>query len=408
MFNSDNLRLDGKCAIITGAGAGIGKEIAITFATAGASVVVSDINADAANHVVDEIQQLGGQAFAWRCDITSEQELSALADFAVSKLGKVDILVNNAGGGGPKPFDMPMADFRRAYELNVFSFFHLSQLVAPEMEKNGGGVILTITSMAAENKNINMTSYASSKAAASHLVRNMAFDLGEKNIRVNGIAPGAILTDALKSVITPEIEQKMLQHTPIRRLGQPQDIANAALFLCSPAASWVSGQILTVSAICKSCAISPGTLYHHFISKEALIQAIILQDQERALARFREPIEGIHFVDYMVESIVSLTHEAFGQRALVVEIMAEGMRNPQVAAMLKNKHMTITEFVAQRMRDAQQKGEISPDINTAMTSRLLLDLTYGVLADIEAEDLAREASFAQGLRAMIGGILTAS
>ncbi|EOW9602512.1 SDR family NAD(P)-dependent oxidoreductase, partial [Escherichia coli] len=164
MFNSDNLRLDGKCAIITGAGAGIGKEIAITFATAGASVVVSDINADAANHVVDEIQQLGGQAFAWRCDITSEQELSALADFAVSKLGKVDILVNNAGGGG---------------------------------------VILTITSMAAENKNINMTSYASSKAAASHLVRNMAFDLGEKNIRVNGIAPGAILTDALKSVITP-------------------------------------------------------------------------------------------------------------------------------------------------------------------------------------------------------------
>ena len=147
---------------------------------------------------------------------------------------------------------------------------------------------------------------------------------------------------------------------------------------------------------------------YHFISKEALIQAIILQDQERALARFREPIEGIHFVDYMVESIVSLTHEAFGQRALVVEIMAEGMRNPQVAAMLKNKHMTITEFVAQRMRDAQQKGEISPDINTAMTSRLLLDLTYGVLADIEAEDLAREASFAQGLRAMIGGILTAS
>ncbi|EJW0397140.1 DNA-binding transcriptional regulator UidR [Escherichia coli] len=156
----------------------------------------------------------------------------------------------------------------------------------------------------------------------------------------------------------------------------------------------------SMKAICKSCAISPGTLYHHFISKEALIQAIILQDQERALARFRD--------DYMVESIVSLTHEAFGQRALVVEIMAEGMRNPQVAAMLKNKHMTITEFVAQRMRDAQQKGEISPDINTSMTSRLLLDLTYGVLADIEAEDLAREASFAQGLRAMIGGILTAS
>ncbi len=118
------------------------KKSPLHLATAGASVVVSDINADAANHVVDEIQQLGGQAFACRCDITSEQELSALADFAVSKLGKVDIPVNNAGGGGPKPFDMPMADFRRAYELNVFFFFfHLSQLVAPEMEKNGGDAL---------------------------------------------------------------------------------------------------------------------------------------------------------------------------------------------------------------------------------------------------------------------------
>lgn len=132
---------------------------------------------------------------------------------------------------------------------------------------------------------------------------------------------------------------------------------------------------------------------------------------DQAITLFGLPVSmtvDLAHVDYMVESIVSLTHEAFGQRALVVEIMAEGMRNPQVAAMLKNKHMTITEFVAQRMRDAQQKGEISPDINTSMTSRLLLDLTYGVLADIEAEDLAREASFAQGLRAMIGGILTAS
>lgn len=162
----------------------------------------------------------------------------------------------------------------------------------------------------------------------------------------------------------------------------------------------------SMKSICKSCNISPGTLYHHFISKEDLIQAIILQDQERALNRFREPIEEINFVEYMVQSMVSLTHESFEQRALVVEIMAEGMRNPQVSAMLKNKHLTITEFVAQRMRDAQQKGEINSDINIAMTSRLLLDLTYGVLADIEAEDLAREASFAQGLRAMIGGILT--
>ncbi|EHW5364606.1 oxidoreductase [Escherichia coli] len=148
----------------------------------------------------------------------------------------------NGDGENPVPASQAIQAME-LIELGIESAKHRATLCLA----NGGGVILTITSMAAENKNINMTSYASSKAAASHLVRNMAFDLGEKNIRVNGIAPGAILTDALKSVITPEIEQKMLQHTPIRRLGQPQDIANAALFLCSPAASWVSGQILTVS-----------------------------------------------------------------------------------------------------------------------------------------------------------------
>ena len=118
------------------------------------------------------------------------------------------------GGGGPKPFDMPMPDFRRAFDLNVFSLFRLAQLAAPEMAKAGGGSILAITSMAAENKNQRMAAYASSKAATSHLVRNIAFDLGPKNIRVNGVAPGATRTDALRSVLTEAIETRMLAHTP--------------------------------------------------------------------------------------------------------------------------------------------------------------------------------------------------
>jgi 7-alpha-hydroxysteroid dehydrogenase len=155
--------------------------------------------------------------------------------------------VNNAGGGGPQPFDMPLETFESAYRLNVFSGLHLSQLCAPQMERIGGGVILNISSMAGENKNKRMTSYASSKAAVNHLTRNMAFDLGPKGIRVNAIAPGAIKTAALESVLTPEIEALMLRRTPLPRLGQPSDIANAALFLCSPAAAWISGQILTVS-----------------------------------------------------------------------------------------------------------------------------------------------------------------
>lgn len=247
MYNPIDFTLAGQVAVVTGAGAGIGRAIAETFAAAGAAVMVSDLNATTAAEVAQGINSRGGRAAALACDVTKEDDLDALVRETVRHFGKLTTLVSNAGGGGPKPFDMPMADFRRAYELNVFSLFRLAQLAVPEMEKAGYGAILAITSMSAENKNKRMAAYASSKAATSHLVRNIAFDLGPKAIRVNGIAPGATLTDALKSVLNDEIEAQMLAHTPINRLGVPQDMANAALFLCSPAAAWISGQILTVS-----------------------------------------------------------------------------------------------------------------------------------------------------------------
>lgn len=247
MYDSAHFTLNDQVAVITGAGAGIGRAIAETFAAAGASVMVSDRDVGAASAVADAIQARKGQAAAMACDVTNEEDLALLLQTTAKRFGKLTIVVSNAGGGGPKPFEMPMVDFRRAYDLNVFSFFRLAQLAAPEMEKAGGGSILAITSMAGDNKNQRMASYGSSKAATNHLVRNIAFDLGPKNIRVNGLAPGATRTAALESVLNAEVEKKMLQHTPIHRLGEPQDMANAALFLCSPAASWVSGQILTVS-----------------------------------------------------------------------------------------------------------------------------------------------------------------
>lgn len=243
----DAFKLDGQVAIVTGAGAGIGRGIAELFAQAGAAVVVSDLKEDTAAIVADGIKEKGGRAIAVACDVTNEQALENLVKSTLDAFGKITLLVNNAGGGGPKPFDMPMDTFIWAYKINVFSAFHLCQLCVPYMEATGGGAILNISSMSAENKNINMASYSSSKAAVSHLTRNIAFDLGPKGIRVNAIAPGAIKTDALAKVLTPDIEKVMLKHTPLARLGEPSDIAYAALFLCSPAASWVSGQILTVS-----------------------------------------------------------------------------------------------------------------------------------------------------------------
>lgn len=240
-------RLDGDVAIVTGAADGIGRGIAETFARAGAAIVVTDLNKDGAEAVAKGIMDSGGQAIGLECNVTDETHRQAVIDAALKSFGKITLLANNAGGGGPKPFDMPMKDFEWAFELNVFAMFRFMQMVAPHMEQAGGGAVINISSMAGENKNIHMASYSSSKAAVNHLTRNVAFDLGPKGIRVNAIAPGAIKTHALAKVLTPQIEAAMLKHTPLGRLGQTQDIANAALFLCSPAAAWISGQILTVS-----------------------------------------------------------------------------------------------------------------------------------------------------------------
>jgi len=239
--------LKDQVALVTGAGAGIGKAISLMFAEAGADVACTDLNESDAKAVADQCRQFGGRSVGLGLDVTDEEQRESVLVSVADSFGKLTILVNNAGGGGPKPFDMPLEDFDWAFQLNVYSLFRLCQLAQPYMKDAGGGAIVNISSMAGENKNKRMCSYGASKAAVNHLTRNMAFDLGPDNIRVNAIAPGAIRTAALAKVLTPQVESAMLKHTPMGRLGEGVDIAAAALYLVSPASAWVSGQVLTVS-----------------------------------------------------------------------------------------------------------------------------------------------------------------
>lgn len=250
MYIAKMFDLSGRVAVVTGAGDGIGRGVSEILAAAGASVVVSDISLEKALSVAESITDGGGEASAVSCDVSEETDLSGLIDFAVGSYGTVNILVNNAGiggGGRENPFSIDRAYVERIYAVNVFAPWELCRLAAPHMEKSGYGSIINITSMSSINKDPDMAIYASSKAALNHMASNLAYDYGKMGIRINNVGPGATRTKALASVLTPEIEKRMLAHTPIGRLGEISDIAGAVLYFASPISSWVSGQTLMVN-----------------------------------------------------------------------------------------------------------------------------------------------------------------
>ena len=242
--------LTNKVAIVTGGGNGIGKASCLMLADAGASVAVGDLKLEDAQKVADEIIASGGKAIAVACNVTVDEDMVRLVDETVSAFGKINILVNNAGGGGggrENPFKITVDEFAWRFKLNVFSAWRLSQLCVPYMEKDGYGSIVNITSMSSINRSPNMSAYAASKAAINHMTTNLAMDFGGSKVRVNAVGPGATKTAALASVLTPEIEAKMLAHTPIKRLGEVNDIAGAVLYFAAPISEWVSGETLFVN-----------------------------------------------------------------------------------------------------------------------------------------------------------------
>ena len=244
----ENLSLKGKNAIVTGGGSGIGRATALMLAEAGASVAVCDIDYKKADKVRYEIEDMGGNALAIMCDVSNSIACEETVNIIAKEFKTIDILVNNVGGGGGgREYFEELSDeyIEKIYNLNLFSIFRIVKLCLPYMPKNDTSSIVNVSSMSSIINSKDMSVYATTKAAVAKLTRSMSVDLAP--IRVNCVMPGAIKTPALESVLNSDIEKEMLKSTPLKRLGEPEDIASAIFFFVSPLANWVSGQSLMIN-----------------------------------------------------------------------------------------------------------------------------------------------------------------
>ncbi len=243
----ERFRIDGKVAIVTGAGRGIGAATAVALAEAGADVLLAARTKEQLDAVAEQVRSHGRRALVVPTDVDDEERLAGLADQAVAELGRLDIVVNNAGGTAPRPFLATSAGYmQRSFHFNVVTAFVLSKAAVPHMLEQGGGAIVNISSAIGRLRDRGFVAYGTAKAALSHMTRLMAADLAPK-IRVNGIAVGSVATSALETVLTDDgIRNQMIDGTPLKRLGEPEDIAISALYLASPASAFVTGKLFEI------------------------------------------------------------------------------------------------------------------------------------------------------------------
>jgi len=241
--------LNGKVALITGSSRGIGKAVAEAMAQAGAKVVISSRKAEACESVAESIRAAGGEAVAIPCNVSDLSQIQSLVDATLEHWGRIDVLVCNAAVNphfGPS-LEISESAFDKVMSTNVKSVLWLCRAVIPQMARRDDGAVIIVSSIAGLRGTSRLGAYAISKAADMQLTRNLAMEWGHRNVRVNCIAPGLVRTDFARALWEdPENHAKALAAYPLGRLGEPEDVAGAAVFLAARSGAWITGQTLVV------------------------------------------------------------------------------------------------------------------------------------------------------------------
>ncbi len=239
------MRLENKVVIITGAGSGIGRETALLFAKEGAKVVVADVNEKGGEETVAEIKK-NGEGFFVKLDVTNREQSVQMAKTTLEKYGRIDVLINNAGiVQDAFVSKMTEQQWDKVIDINLKGVFNCIQSVVETMMKQGSGVIINTSSIVGLNGNVGQVNYSATKAGLIGMTKTLAKELGKKGIRVNAVAPGFIATP-MTAGVPDKILEMMKEKTPLKRLGEPKDIANAYLYLASDEANFVNGAVLSV------------------------------------------------------------------------------------------------------------------------------------------------------------------